>query len=123
MDPAIAPLTPPPVLRVPPRGRLGFITAALRNPLLTIPAAAYEEDTYPRMSMRPPRLWITEPALIRKGLLEDRDKYLKLTQIRLLSPLLGKGILTSEGSDWKWQRQASAPMFKPQDLHAFVPTF
>src|SRR5690242_5358727 len=69
------------------------------------------------------RLWITEPSLIRKVLLEERDKYQKLTQIKLLSPLTGKGILTSEGADWKWQRQASAPMFRPQDLLAFVPTF
>jgi cytochrome P450 len=41
----------------------------------------------------------------------------------LLSPLLGKGILTSEGADWKWQRQAAAPMFRPQDLKNFVPAF
>jgi cytochrome P450 len=41
----------------------------------------------------------------------------------LLSPLLGKGILTSEGADWKWQRQAAAPMFRPQDLAGFVPAF
>jgi cytochrome P450 len=41
----------------------------------------------------------------------------------LLSPLLGKGILTSEGADWKWQRQASAPIFRQHDLMAYVPTF
>jgi len=123
MDQTIAPLTPPHVSPVRPRGRIAFIAAALRNPLQTIPAAAYEEDILPRLAMRPPRLWITEPSLIRKVLLEERDKYQKLTQIRLLSPLLGKGILTSEGADWKWQRQAAAPMFKPQDLLAFVPAF
>ena len=121
MDQAISPLTPPHVAPIAPRGRLGFLAAALRNPLLTIPPAAYEEDVVPRLERQ--RLWITEPSLIRKVLLEERDKYQKLTQIKLLSPLTGKGILTSEGADWKWQRQASAPMFKPQDLLAFVPAF
>ncbi|HEX3063442.1 MAG TPA: cytochrome P450, partial [Usitatibacter sp.] len=121
MDQAISPLTPPHAAPIAPRGRLGFLAAALRNPLLTIPPAAYEEDVVPRLERQ--RLWITEPSLIRKVLLEERDKYQKLTQIKLLSPLTGKGILTSEGADWKWQRQASAPMFKPQDLLAFVPAF
>jgi len=121
MDQAIAPLIPPHVVPIGPRGRVGFLAAALRNPLQTIPRAVYEEDVVDRLQMK--RLWITEPSLIRKVLLEERDKYQKLTQIKLLSPLTGKGILTSEGADWKWQRQASAPMFRPQDLLAFVPTF
>ena len=56
-------------------------------------------------------------------LLDEREKFQKLSQIRLLSPLLGKGILTSEGAEWKWQRQASAPMFRHQDLMGFVPAF
>jgi cytochrome P450 len=41
----------------------------------------------------------------------------------VLGPLLGKGVLTSEGSDWKWQRQISAPMFRHHELMTFVPTF
>lgn len=124
MDQAIATFTPPHVAPSPrPRGRISFIAGALANPLQTIPAAVYEEDTVPRFDWRPPRLWVSEPSLIRTVLLEERDKYRKLTQIKLLSPLLGKGVLTSEGGDWKWQRQASAPMFKPQDLLGFVPAF
>ena len=121
MDQAITPLIPPHVSPVAPRGRLAFLAAALRNPLQTIPRAVYEEDVVDRLQAK--RLWITEPSLIRKVLLEERDKYQKLTQIKLLSPLTGKGVLTSEGADWKWQRQASAPMFRPQDLLGFVPPF
>src|SRR4029077_20856359 len=66
---------------------------------------------------------ITSPELVKAVLLDERDKFAKRSQIRMLSPLLGKGILTSEGEHWKWQRQASAPMFRMQDLHGFVPTF
>jgi cytochrome P450 len=101
---------------------LGFVTAFLRNPLEIIPQAAYEED-FASVSESASRVWVTSPALIKAVLLDERDKFQKLTQIRLLRPLLGKGILTSEGPEWKWQRQASAPMFRPQDLGGFVPTF
>jgi cytochrome P450 len=66
---------------------------------------------------------VTSPELVKAVLLDERDKFAKQSQIRLLAPLLGKGILTSEGEHWKWQRQASAPMFRLQDLMGFVPTF
>jgi len=118
------PLTPP---RVPPMtrrmGRIGFLRAFSRNPLEVLPAAAYEEDFFDGGTGKSPRVWVSAPALIKAVLLDERDKFRKIQQIKLLSPLLGKGILTSEGADWKWQRQASAPMFRPQDLAAFVPAF
>jgi cytochrome P450 len=103
-------------------GRLGFMHAFVRNPLEVIPRAAYEEDFVPG-SAGGERIWITSPALIKAVLLDEREKFQKITQIRLLRPLLGRGILTSEGGEWKWQRQACAPMFRPQDLQGFVPAF
>jgi cytochrome P450 len=101
-------------------GRLSYLATFVRNPLEVIPQAAYDED---HVAIGPSRVWVTSPAIIKAVLLDERDKFRKLTQIRLLGPLLGKGILTSEGADWKWQRQASAPMFRPQTLGAFVPAF
>ena len=114
-------LTPPrivPPARAP--GRIGFFTTFVRNPLEVIPQAVYEKE-FVRLGSE--RAWVTSPAIIKAVLLDERDRFRKLTTIRLLSPLLGKGILTSEGADWKWQRQASAPMFRPQTLGAFVPAF
>jgi len=67
--------------------------------------------------------FVTEPGLIKTILLDRRETFQKLVQIRVLSPLLGKGILTSEGNEWKWQRQTSAPMFRHNELATFVPTF
>src|SRR5687767_1284937 len=87
-----------------------------------MPQAVYEED-FVAVDARLRGVWITAPALVKTVLLDERDRYRKLTQIRLFSPLLGKGILTSEGADWKWQRQAAAPMFRPEELGAFVPAF
>jgi len=106
-----------------PLNRLAFIAAFVRNPLSVVPQAAYDGDLVAVMRGRTPIVWITAPAMIKTVLLDEREKFLKLAQIRLLGPLLGKGILTSEGADWKWQRQASAPMFRPQELAGFVPTF
>ncbi|MBX9589051.1 MAG: cytochrome P450 [Hyphomonadaceae bacterium] len=120
--PLPAPFTPPhiaPPAR--PLNRLAFIAKFVRNPLLVVPQAVYEQDVV-RFPGRPV-VWVTEPGLIKAVLLDQREQFRKLVQIRLLSPLLGKGILTSEGSEWKWQRQTSAPMFRHHELTTFVPTF
>lgn len=105
-----------------PLGKLAMVSRFVRNPLLIVPVAAYETDIV-QGSVSPPVVWVSSPDLIKTIFLDERETYQKLVQIRLLSPLLGKGILTSEGQDWKWQRQASAPMFRHQDLMTFVPTF
>jgi cytochrome P450 len=102
---------------------LAFLAAFVRNPLEVAPQAVYEQDVFAATAGGMKRLWITSPALVKTVLLDEREKFQKLSQIRLLAPLLGKGILTSEGAEWKWQRQASAPMFRHQDVLGFVPTF
>ena len=106
-----------------PLGRLAFVTTFVRNPLAVVPRAAYEEDFVASLSGPRPYACVTSPGLVKTVLLDERDKFGKRSQIRLLGPLLGKGILTSEGADWRWQRQASAPMFRQEDLLGFVPTF
>ena len=123
MDNALRIVPPGIVPPAKPLGRVAFISRFVRNPLTVVPKAAYEEDIVASVRGRRPIIWVTSPALIRTILLDERDKFEKLSQIRLLSPLLGKGILTSVGAEWKWQRQASAPMFRHQDLMTFVPTF
>ena len=95
----------------------------MRNPLAVVPRAAYEEDFVAGERAGRAFAWVSAPALIKTVLLDEREKYRKLSQIRLLSPLLGKGILTSEGAEWRWQRQASSPMFRHEDVLGFVPTF
>jgi cytochrome P450 len=122
---AAAPRLVPPRIIPPaqPLAGLAFVARFVRNPIAVVPQAAYDGDLVAVMRGRTPIVWITAPAMIKTVLLDEREKFLKLTQIRLLGPLLGKGILTSEGADWKWQRQASAPMFRPQELSGFVPTF
>jgi cytochrome P450 len=105
-----------------PLKRLAFMARFVRNPLLVLPQAVYEQDFVP-FGGTTPIAWITGPGLIKAVLLDQRETFQKLIQIRLLGPLLGKGILTSEGNEWKWQRQTSAPMFRHNELMTFVPAF
>jgi cytochrome P450 len=103
-------------------GALSFFARLLHNPLRILPAAAYEEDVV--RAERAGRLvcWITEPGVIKTVLLDKRDIFERtsVTQ-RLLGPLLGNGVLTADGADWKWQRQTAAPVFRHHDLLSFVP--
>jgi cytochrome P450 len=104
-------------------GALAFFRRLLRNPLRVLPAAAYEEGIVVAERAGRTVCWITDASLIRAVLLEGRETFGRtpITQ-RILGPLLGAGVLTADGSAWKWQRQTVAPVFRHADLLAFVPT-
>src|SRR5258708_27151213 len=121
----ISPRFTPPSIVPPsrPLGRVAFVRAFVRNLLEVVPQAAYEEDFVALEAKGAYRIWVPSPALIKAVLIDARDKFQKLTQIRLLRPLLAQGILTSQGPAWRGQPPASAPMFRPEDLAGFLPTF
>lgn len=96
-----------------------FIATFARNPLEVLPRAVYERDVYRYRG----RLYVTAPALLKEVFLDRREEFQKVVQIRFLAPLLGGGLITSEGREWKWQRQAAAPMFKQHDMLRFLPVF
>jgi cytochrome P450 len=94
----------------------------LRNPLRILPAAVYEEGIVFAGRAGRAVCWITDPSLIKTVLLDKHEIFCRtpITQ-RILGPLLGKGVLTADGADWKWQRQTAAPVFRHHDLLGFVP--
>ena len=103
--------------------QLGFMLGNVRNPLSALPAAVYEQTFVEFPEAKTPLVWITDPGMVRTVMLEKRQVFVKPPSIkRVLGGLLGRGILITDGDDWKWQRQASAPMFRVQDLQGFVPT-
>ena len=54
-------------------------------------------------------------------LVEDRERYNKSEIFhRVLGPILGEGILTSEGEHWRHQRQIAAPIFRPDRIESYV---
>jgi cytochrome P450 len=61
------------------------------------------------------------PDLIRHVMLDNAANYERdPVGKRMLEPGLGKGLLTSEGADWKRQRRMMAPIFQPRRLAGFA---
>jgi cytochrome P450 len=61
------------------------------------------------------------PDLIRHVMLDNAANYERdPVGKRLLEPGLGKGLLTSEGAEWKRQRRMMAPIFQPRRLAGFA---
>jgi cytochrome P450 len=100
-----------------------FLVKFISNPLLVLPEAVYREKIVRYDRRRIGRVaWVNDPALI-KEVLVDRSALFPITplQKRVLGPLGGKGVLTSEGAEWRWQRQLAAPLFRHAELLRYVP--
>src|SRR5262249_27870478 len=119
-DPLYAPRVPP---LEQPLGVFSFFTTLLRNPLRILPAAVYDEAIVLGGRTGRAVCWISDPSLIKTVLLDQREAFQRTAITRrILGPLLGNGVLTADGADWKWQRQTAAPVFRHADLIGFVPT-
>ena len=108
----------PPPEPVAGRRRLGI---AIRNPLELLWEAVYREGLHTLRANRRLSVFVTDPDLIRLVLVEDPERYNKSEIFhRVLGPILGEGILTSEGEHWRHQRQIAAPIFRPDRIESYV---
>lgn len=99
-----------------------FIPRFIRNPLRSLPRAVYEEPLVVHTGAPRGLAWVTAPALVERILLHEADDFPKTPlEKRVFEPILGDGILTSQGQSWRWQRRTAAPLFRHQDLLAHVP--
>jgi cytochrome P450 len=65
-----------------------------------------------------------KPELIQHVLLDNVGNYEKPTLVKsLLGPVIGRGLLTSDGGLWREQRRIVAASFTPAAVDAMVPTF
>jgi cytochrome P450 len=62
---------------------------------------------------------ITDADLAREVLVERADSFKKSAGLQFLAPLLGEGLLTSEGAVHKKHRKLLAPAFAPKRLSAY----
>lgn len=123
-DATPAPLYPPTFTppETPP-GIVSFLIRCAQNPLATIPASAYRQPISIAQSRYGPRiLWICDPEVIETVLVGEASRYRKTAvEKRIFRPVIGEGVLTAEGSDWRWQRRVLAPLFRPVEVLSYVP--
>jgi cytochrome P450 len=66
-------------------------------------------------------LLVTDPDLIEQVLVTDYKKYVKHFGARMYRPLLGNGLVTSEGDFWLRQRRLAQPAFLKNRLPSYAP--
>lgn len=116
----------PPVRRVAdgPRGYplVGVLPEMWRAPLRLLMTAALGYGDVVRLRMGPRVAYLlTHPDHIKHVLQENYRNYPKSVMYRKLYPLVGRGLLTSEGDFWRRQRRLIQPGFQRERLAAFVP--
>jgi cytochrome P450 len=100
-----------------------FFSRFIRNPLQALPRSVYTEPVVTYGKKRPLVTWVTDPELLERILLKDVERFPKTNlDRRVLTPILGDGILTAEGDSWRWQRKLASPMFRYSELLGYVPT-
>jgi cytochrome P450 len=112
---------------VPPKGRLSFpmmMLQMLGNPLASWGEDFYEEGVVAYRWLGLETAFVMDPALIQSVLLDDADSYSKQPlNDDVFGQAIGGGLLNAEGADWRWQRRHTAPLFRAEDVLAYVPAF
>jgi cytochrome P450 len=109
----------PPPARAPDEGASarGIARALGENALLAFPPEAFEREVVVRSFFGRRQVILSRPASIHHILVDNPANYRRTpATIRMLRPLLGKGLLLSEGEDWRRQRQTVAPAFTPRTI-------
>src|SRR5215208_3028367 len=68
-------------------------------------------------------LLVSHPDLIEEVLVTQAKHFVKHFGLRLYKPILGNGLVTSEGDFWRRQRKLSAPAFQPSRLSGYAADF
>ena len=120
-------MTEAPALAAPPRfrGRLPlfqFLRTVRDSSVATYGEHAFEREVFERRILWQRYLVVNAPAGVQRVLLDNAGNYVKSRIARrLLEPGLGRGLLTSEGEDWRRQRRIMAPAFDHRSLLAYAP--
>jgi len=69
-----------------------------------------------------PTVFLNRPEYVRRVLQSGPDRYSKLgtPDLMMLQPMLGDGLMTSEGASWEWQRRTAQPAFAHAEIVRFV---
>jgi len=113
----------PPPAPQPPRAKLGPLALYRRlrtNPITTWGREAYEQPILAGRGLMGRFVIVNQPDAIRRVFLDNAANYPKdALQLRKLEPALGRGLLTSDHDDWRFQRRTVAPLFQPSSVAAY----
>ena len=117
------PLVPPSPPRAPDNmTAFGRMMAIRESAIGSWGQRAYEEDIVRGRFFGRSSFILNEPDAIRHVLVDNYENYTRTpAAIRVLRPVLGEGLLISEGRAWKYQRRTLAPAFTPRAVVALVP--
>jgi cytochrome P450 len=98
-----------------------FFGERLRNTIYGWPETAFDVPFKTRRVLNFTVHVVNDPDAVERVMLTNKANYLrpKIAQ-RILSPLIGNGLLSSEGDDWKAQRRIVAPTFAPGAVTAMA---
>jgi cytochrome P450 len=69
----------------------------------------------------PRRAFLASPELIEQVLITDAKHYIKHFGARAYKPVLGNGLVTSEGEFWHQQRKLIQPVFLKTRMQSYAP--
>jgi unspecific monooxygenase len=123
MPAARAPLVPPSPPRAPDDMTVfGRMRAIRISPIGSWGQRAYEEDIVQGRFLWRNSFILNAPDAIKHVLVDNYENYNRTpVGIRVLRPILGEGLLISEGRAWKHQRRTLAPAFTPRAVMTLVP--
>jgi cytochrome P450 len=97
--------------------------------MVSNPVASWGEDFYDEpiviyRNLGLETVFVMDPELIQTVLLDDIDSFTKNPLYEdVLGAGGGKGLLIAEGDKWRWQRRLAAPLFRADEIAAYVPSF
>ncbi len=112
---------------IPPKRRLAFPRLILK--MISNPVECWSEDFYREKLVVYRWLgiesaFVMDPPLIQSVLLDDAESYSKQPlNDDVFGEAIGGGLLNAEGEAWRWQRRLTAPLFRVEDVLAYVPAF
>jgi len=77
-------------------------------------------DVVPLRLVHRRMLLLSRPDLIEQVLVTQAKHFIKHFGLRIYKPILGDGLVTSEGDLWRRQRKLSAPAFQPARLAGYA---
>jgi cytochrome P450 len=110
----VAPMPPMASDRI---GGVQMLLALRRNAFSAFPPRCLDEPVVKLRVAGRHLVLATSPDAIRHIMITHADDYVRLPfGRRVLGPIVGRGLLVSEGETWRRQRRAMAPAFTPRNV-------